>query len=46
MSKNKTNLTIISITVAIIAVAIDYVAKWANSDFVLRNDLTSCFAMI
>jgi len=39
MSKNNTSLTIISITVAIIAVAIDYVAKWANSDLMLHNDL-------
>ena len=40
MSKNNNNLSIISITVAIIAVAIDYVAKSANSSFVLHNDLT------
>jgi len=39
MSKNSTGLTIVSITVAIIAVAIDYVAKWTNSGFVLHNDL-------
>lgn len=39
MIKNHISLAMTSITVAIIEVTIDYVAKSANSEFVLRNDL-------